>query len=43
MNNLFVFVLGNITGMYISQNYKIPNIKKISDKILKYLESIEKD
>lgn len=43
MNNLFVFVLGNITGMYISQNYNIPNIKKVTDNILKYIESLEKD
>ena len=43
MNNLFVFVLGNITGMYISQNYNIPNIKKMTDKFIKYIESLEKD
>ena len=43
MNNFLVFVLGNITGIYISQNYKIPNVKKITDKIVNYIESLEKD
>ena len=43
MNNFFVFICGNITGIYISQNYKIPNIKKMSDKVLDYINSLEKD
>lgn len=43
MNNFFVFIIGNISGIYISQNYKIPNVKNLGDKILDYIKSLEKD
>tara|TARA_B100000963_G_C22483714_1_gene605906 strand:+ start:441 stop:575 length:135 start_codon:yes stop_codon:yes gene_type:complete len=36
------FILGTISGMYIAQNYDIPDVKSIGDKIVEYLNSIEK-
>lgn len=43
MSKFIIFIFGNITGVYISQNYKIPNIKKMSEKVLDYINSLEKD
>ena len=37
------FILGTISGMYIAQNYNIPNVKVIGNKIIDYLNSIEKN
>ena len=34
MSNVFSFLLGALTGAYISQNYNIPNVK---DKLIIYL------
>ena len=28
MNNFLIFIFGNLIGIYICQNYKIPNLKK---------------
>ena len=36
------FILGTISGMYIAQNYDISDVKSIGDKIIDYLNSIEK-
>ena len=43
MLNLPSFLVGTATGIYIAQNYKIPNIKNLSDKCLDYLKSLEKN
>ena len=37
------FLLGTISGMYLAQNYNVPDVKNISDKIIAYLNSIEKN
>lgn len=42
MGNLLSFISGSILGMYIAQNYEIPNVKKSSLALLKYLKSLEK-
>ena len=36
------FILGTIGGMYIAQNYDVPDVKHIGNKIVEYLKSIEK-
>jgi hypothetical protein len=43
MSKFICFILGNISGVYICQNYKVPNIKKLSDKIVEYINSLEKN
>ena len=43
MNNFLIFIFGNLSGIYICQNYKIPNLKKVSENIIDYLEKFEKD
>ena len=36
------FILGTISGVYFAQNYDVPDVKVIGDKLIKYLNSIEK-
>ena len=36
------FVLGTISGVYLAQNYDVPDVKVIGDKLIEYLNSIEK-
>ena len=42
MNTLFSFCAGIVSGLYIAQNYNVPNVKVVSDKFLEYLKSLEK-
>jgi hypothetical protein len=42
MSNFFSFLTGTFVGMYLAQNYKIPNIKNSTSIIIEYLESMEK-
>lgn len=42
MIHLGSFILGTISGVYIAQNYDIPDVKVIGNKIIDYLNSIEK-
>ncbi len=42
MIKFYSFILGNISGIYLAQNYEIPKLKNIFDKCIKYMESIEK-
>lgn len=42
MINLQSFVLGTLSGIYIAQNYDIPNVKIISDKVIEYIKDLEK-
>jgi hypothetical protein len=42
MIHLASFVLGTISGVYLAQNYDVPNVKVLGDKIITYLNSIEK-
>lgn len=36
------FILGSISGVYLAQNYDVPDVKVIGDKLIEYLNSIEK-
>jgi len=36
------FVLGTISGVYLAQNYEVPDVKVLGDKLINYLNSIEK-
>lgn len=36
------FLLGTISGVYLAQNYDVPDVKVIGDKLIQYLNSIEK-
>lgn len=42
MTNFISFIMGTCFGLYLDQNYEIPDIKVVGDKILKYLNSLEK-
>ena len=42
MSNIISFLSGTIFGAYLAQNYEIVNIKRATEKIIKYLDSIEK-
>lgn len=39
---MYRFFLGNIVGIYVAQNYEIPDIKKLGLNILDYIKSFEK-
>ena len=43
MSNFISFLMGTCSGIYIAQNYKIPDIKLLSPKIVEYLQSLEKN
>jgi hypothetical protein len=43
MSNFFTFLIGNITGAYIAQNYSIPNVKTFYNKLIKDLSKYEKN
>lgn len=36
------FLLGTFAGIYIAQNYDVPDAKKMSEEFMDYLKSIEK-
>ena len=38
---MFQFILGFVTGAFVAQNYNIPNINKIKNDIIKFLEDNE--
>ena len=42
MSHFFSFLSGTIVGAYLAQNYNIINIKNTGQKIIDYIESIEK-
>tara|TARA_B100000674_G_C37151676_1_gene606851 strand:+ start:294 stop:473 length:180 start_codon:yes stop_codon:yes gene_type:complete len=35
-------LIGTFAGVYIAQNYDVPDAKKLADEFLDYLKSIEK-
>ncbi|KAM5557083.1 hypothetical protein ABKV19_024462 [Rosa sericea] len=37
----FSFIMGTVTGVYIAQNYAVPNIKKLADTALFMAKQIE--
>ena len=42
MSNLFTFLGGTVFGMYLAQNYQVPNIKTTSTLLINYLKALEK-
>ncbi len=36
------FLIGTFAGIYIAQNYDVPDAKKLGNEFLEYLKSIEK-
>jgi len=42
MSNFISFVMGTCSGIFLAQNYDIPDIKIVTDKIVDYLKSLEK-
>jgi Ni,Fe-hydrogenase I cytochrome b subunit len=34
IRSCFSFIAGTVTGVYIAQNYKVPNIAKVADTFL---------
>lgn len=42
MSNFVSFVFGTCSGIFLAQNYDIPDIKIFTSKILFYLQSLEK-
>ena len=43
MSNLLSFIGGSMFGVYISQNYEIPNVKKTGQILMDYIKSLEKE
>ena len=42
MSRLTALILGAGVGIYTAQNYDIPDIKKMGDKLIDYIKSMEK-
>ena len=42
MSNFVSFIFGTCSGIFLAQNYDIPDIKIAADKIFYYLKSMEK-
>ena len=42
MSNFLSFIGGTIFGAYIAQNYEIPSVKKTTNNLIKYINSLEK-
>ena len=43
MSNLISFIFGTVFGAYITQNYKIPDVRNTLNIILTKIEDIEKN
>nr|XP_043618002.1 uncharacterized protein LOC122589740 [Erigeron canadensis] len=41
ISNSFPFILGTICGVYIAQNYNVPNLYKLSDHAVSMAKQIE--
>jgi hypothetical protein len=39
---MYKFFLGNIVGIYIAQNYNIPDVKKVVINLMDYIKTYEK-
>tara|TARA_B100001093_G_C25902970_1_gene625292 strand:- start:189 stop:320 length:132 start_codon:yes stop_codon:yes gene_type:complete len=42
MSNFLSFIGGTIFGAYVAQNYEIPSVKKATENLIKYINSLEK-
>ncbi len=42
MSNFLTFLSGTIFGMYLAQNYQVPDIKTSSTILINYLKALEK-
>lgn len=43
MSRIASFVCGVGFGIFTAQNYEIPDIKKLGDKLIDYVKSMEKN
>ncbi len=41
MSNFISFLMGTCSGIFLAQNYNIPDIKIVGNKIIEYLKSLE--
>jgi hypothetical protein len=41
IRRFFSFISGNLVGIYVAQNYQVPNIKKETDNFLFKVKEIE--
>jgi hypothetical protein len=41
IRRFFAFISGNLVGIYVAQNYQVPNIKKETDNFLFKVKEIE--
>ena len=42
MSNITSFVVGTFTGIYLAQNYDLPDARDLTEKFKDYMQSIEK-
>lgn len=42
MSNFISFIMGTCSGIFLAQNYDIPDISIFGHKFLEYLKTIEK-
>lgn len=43
MGNTFSFFLGGFSGVYLAQNYDVPDVKIFTEKVFVYLKEMEKE
>ena len=43
MIKFYSFIVGMASGVYMAQNYDIPDIKLLGDKVVDYIKSLEKN
>ncbi|XP_004507054.3 uncharacterized protein [Cicer arietinum] len=41
IRRFFSFIAGNVVGIYVAQNYQVPNIKKVVDTVLFQAKEVE--
>ena len=42
MIKFYSFIVGMASGVYMAQNYDIPDIKILGDKVVDYIKSLDK-
>jgi len=42
MSNITSFIVGTFTGIYLAQNYDLPDARDLTEKFKDYMRSIEK-